>query len=71
MPWPQSAAPDLHLERARDHVGRSRTAGCADYWRGGVPGPGVVVERSYVPSQTYEIAKNGEENGWFLAGFGL
>jgi hypothetical protein len=26
MPWPQSAAPDLHLERARDRVGRSRTA---------------------------------------------
>jgi hypothetical protein len=26
---------------------------------GGVPGPGVVVERSYIPSQPYEIAKNG------------
>ncbi len=24
---------------------------------GGVPGPGVVVERSYMPSQPYEIAK--------------
>jgi hypothetical protein len=24
MPWPQSAAPDLHLERARDRVGRVR-----------------------------------------------
>jgi hypothetical protein len=61
MPWPQSAAPDLHLERARDCVGCSRTAWCTDYWREGVPGSGVVVERSYIPSQLYEIAKNGEK----------
>jgi hypothetical protein len=27
MPWPQSAAPDLHLERARDCVGSSRLLG--------------------------------------------
>ncbi len=32
---------------------------------GGVPGPGVVVERSYIPSQPYEIAKNGEKTGSF------
>ncbi len=25
MSWPQSAAPDLYLERARDRVGHSRT----------------------------------------------
>jgi hypothetical protein len=30
-----------------------------------VPGPGVVVERSYIPSQLYEIAKNGEKTGDF------
>ncbi len=30
-----------------------------------VPGPGVVVERSYTPSQPYEIAKNGEKTGGF------
>jgi hypothetical protein len=38
MPWPQSAAPDLHLERARYCVGRSRTAWCggsAQPWGGG------------------------------------
>ncbi len=34
MPRPQLEAPDLHLERARDRVGSSRTAWCADYWRG-------------------------------------
>jgi hypothetical protein len=32
---------------------------------GGVPGPGVVVERSYIPSQPYKIAKNGEKTGGF------
>jgi hypothetical protein len=30
---------------------------------GRVPGPGVVVERSYLPSQPYKIAKNGEKTG--------
>jgi hypothetical protein len=53
------------LKRARDCAGGSRTALCADYWPGGVPGPGVVVERSYIPSQPYEIAKNGKETGGF------
>jgi hypothetical protein len=32
---------------------------------GGVPGPGVVVEKSYIPSQPYEIAKNGEKTDGF------
>jgi hypothetical protein len=32
---------------------------------GGVPGPGVVVERSYIPSQPYEIAKNGKKTSGF------
>jgi hypothetical protein len=32
---------------------------------GGVPGHGVVVERSYIPSQPYKIAKNGEKTGGF------
>ncbi len=30
-----------------------------------MPGPGEVVERSYTPSQPYEIAKNGEKTGGF------
>ncbi len=30
-----------------------------------MPSPGVVVERSYIPSQPYEIAKNGEKSGGF------
>ncbi len=30
-----------------------------------MPGPGVVVERSYMPSQPDEIAKNGEKMGGF------
>jgi hypothetical protein len=44
MPQPQSAVPHLHLERARDREGGSEIAWSADYWRGGVPGQGVVVE---------------------------
>jgi hypothetical protein len=40
------------LERARDHEGGSKTAWCADYWRG-EPGQEVVVEGvkrvKYVP----------------------
>ncbi len=30
-----------------------------------MPSPGVVVERSYIPSQPYEIAKNDEKTGGF------
>ncbi len=30
-----------------------------------MPGSGVVVERTYIPSQPYEIAKNGEKTGCF------
>ncbi len=30
-----------------------------------MPGPGVVVERSYLFSQAYEIAKNGEKTDGF------
>jgi hypothetical protein len=44
MPRPQSEAPDLHLERARDRMVSFKTAWCADSWRGGAPGPGVVLE---------------------------
>jgi hypothetical protein len=32
---------------------------------GGVPGRGAVVERSYIPSQPYKIAKNDEKTGGF------
>jgi hypothetical protein len=34
MSQPKSEAPHLHLERARDREGCSRTAWCADYGRG-------------------------------------
>ncbi len=33
---------------------------------GGVPSLGVVVERSYIPSQPYEIAKNSEKISGFM-----
>ncbi len=68
MPRQQSGAPGLHLETARDRVGGSRTAWCADYWRRECPALGWwwrVSQRSYIPSQPYEIAKNGEKAGDF------
>ncbi len=68
MPRPQSGALGLHLERARDRVGGSRTAWCADYWWGECPALGWwwrVSQKSYIPSQPYEIAKNGEKTSGF------
>ncbi len=61
-------APGLHLERARDRAGDSRTAWCADFWRGECPAQGWWwrdSKKSYKPSQQYEIAKNGEKTGGF------
>jgi hypothetical protein len=64
MPWPQSAAPDLHLGRARDRVGRSRTAWCADYCRGECPVQGWWwwgSQKSNKPSKPHEIDENNEK----------
>jgi hypothetical protein len=61
-------APGLHLERARDRAGGSRTAWCANYWLGECPAQGWWwrdSKKSYKPSQQYEIAKNGEKTGGF------
>jgi hypothetical protein len=43
-------APGLHLERARDRAGGSRTAWRADYWRGECParGGGGELHRSHI-----------------------
>ncbi len=64
-------APGLHLERGRDRAGGLQNCLARRLMAGGVPGPGVVVERSYIASQLYEIAKNGKKNGRFRARFGL
>ncbi len=40
IPRPQLEAPHLHLERARDHEGGSKTNWCIDYWREDCPGRG-------------------------------
>jgi hypothetical protein len=61
-------APGLHLERARDRSGGSRTAWRADYWQGECPAWGwwwTDSLKSYKPSQPYEIAKNGKKTGGF------
>jgi hypothetical protein len=68
MPWPQSASPDLHLERARDRVGRSRNAWCADYWRGECPVQGRWwrgSQKPNKPSKLHEIDENGEKTDGF------
>jgi hypothetical protein len=64
MPWPQLAAQDLHLERARDSVGRSRTAWCADNWRGECAVQGWWwrgSQKPNKPSKPPEIDENGEK----------
>ncbi len=69
MPWPQSAAPDLHLEKARDRVGSSRTAWCAEYWRGERPVQGWWWRRSQKsnkPSKPPEIYENSEKTVGFV-----
>jgi hypothetical protein len=61
-------APGLHLERARDSAGGSRTAWRADYWWGECPAWRwwwTDLLKSYKPSQPYEIAKNGKKTGSF------
>ena len=61
-------APGLHLERARDRAGGSRTAWCADYWRRECPAQGWWWRyswKSYMTSQPYEIAENGEKTDGF------
>ncbi len=69
MPLLQSGAPDLHLERARDHVGGSRTAWCTDYWRGECPVRGWWQrgsQKSNKPSKPPKIHENGQKTGGFV-----
>jgi hypothetical protein len=61
-PW--SEALRLHLERARDSEGGSKTAWCADYWQGECRGRGWwwrVSKESKTPQchpECMKIAKN-------------
>jgi hypothetical protein len=64
MPWPQSAAPDLHLERAGDCVGRSRTAWCTDYWRGECPALGWCGEVIYTFTAVWNSQKRWKTGGF-------
>ncbi len=68
MPWLQLEAPDLHLERARDHVGGSRTAWCTDYGRGECPVQGWWwrgSQKPNKPSKPLERDENGKKTGGF------
>ncbi len=66
----QSEAPNIHLERARDRVGGSRTALCADYWRGECPVRGWWQrgsQKQNKPSKPPEIHDNGKKTGGFAS----
>ncbi len=65
MPRPQSESSRPTLRKSQRLCWRFQNCLAHRLLAGGVPGPGVVVERSYIPSQPYEIAKNGEKTGGF------
>ncbi len=68
MPGRQSASSGPTLRKSQRLCGGSRTAWRADYWRGECPALGWwwrVSQKSYIPSQQYEIAKNGEKMDGF------
>ncbi len=65
MPWPQSGSSGPTLRKSQRPCGRLQNCLTRRLLAGGVPSPGVVVERSYIPSQPYEIAKNGKKTGGF------
>jgi hypothetical protein len=56
-------APLLHLERARDCEGGSKTAWCADYWWGECPGRGS----RWRESKNLECMKIAKKNRQFPA----
>ncbi len=65
MPRPQSRSSGPTLRKSQRPCGLLQNCLAGRLLAGGVPGPGVVVERSYIPSQPYEIAKNGKKTGGF------
>ncbi len=65
MPRPQSGSSGPTLRKSQRPCGRLHNCLARRLQAGGVPGLGVVVERSYIPSQPYEIAKNGEKRAGF------
>ncbi len=62
---PQSESSGPTLRKSQRPCGRFQNCLARRLLAGGVPGPGVVVERSYIPSQPYEIAKNCKKTGSF------
>jgi hypothetical protein len=69
MPRPQSEAPDLHFERARDRAGQLQNFLVRRLLVGGAPGPGVVVEEGHrskisLPSRL-KYAKMAKKTGSF------
>ncbi len=68
MPQPQSGSSGPTLRKSQRPCGRPQNCLVRRLLAWGVPSPEVVVEdsqKSYKPSQPYEIAKNGEKTGGF------
>jgi hypothetical protein len=70
MPWAQSAAPDLHLERGRDRMGRPELLGAPTIGGGSARPLGGGGEVIY----TFTAVRNSQKrrkNERFGARFGL
>ncbi len=70
MPRLQSEAPHLHVERARDHEGDSKTVWLADYWQGraqagGGGGGSYIVKQGNKPPWRPEYTKMVPKTGSF------
>ncbi len=67
MPRLWSEAPCLHLERARDREGGSKTAWCTDCWRGEClgRGGGGGSQRSQMHPQATRNVKKQQKMGCF------
>ncbi len=61
----QSGSSGPTLRKSQRPCGGLQNCLARRLFAGGVPGPGVVVERSYLPSQPFKLAKNGEKTGSF------
>ncbi len=68
MPWPQLEASRIHLERAREREGGSKTGWCTDYWQGGSAWAGCGgggSQRSQIHPQATQKEQKQRKHRWF------
>ncbi len=66
MPRPKSGSSGPTLKKSQRLCRRLQNCLARRLLAGEYPARGVVVERSYIPSQPYEIAKNGKKTCGFM-----